>query len=757
MMQSYREPPAARSGGFHAIDVLEIVRILRRRASIIAASVAIVLACAVLFIAIVRPQFTGTATVLIDPRRTNVIDTGAILGNFGTDEASVESQVSLIQSLSVMQRVVGGMKLVEDPEFVPPPGAFDWIRSLFSSSDGSTNAQSVARAKAIDTLKRRLKVIRQRSTFLVDINASSVDPAKSAAIANAVAQAYFLEQVRSKYDSTKIAAGWLDNQINELKSRVIASDKAVQDFRAANNLHVAQGVTINDQQISDLNSKLITARAEAAEAGAKFRQLEHLAKAGGDPGAIAEALGSETIARLRAQYADLTKTDADLSTKFGARHPQLATVRAQLRETRRLIDEEVSRILDARRHNYEVAAAREGSLQKSLDELQNVSTGASQAQVRLRELQREAEANRTIYESFLARYREASAQETLEMPDSRIVTAADVPVTPSFPKTFLTLALGLLIGLGVGCVLALVADYLDRRIKTQGQAKASGLPSIATLPEITARELARLTKHGRGDLDRYDPRTVRLLPPGLQPPLLRYAVSEPMSAFAEAIRSIRFTIQQLARTRPTQLISITSATSGEGKTTLAANLAMSLAALGVKTALVEGDLRNPQISRSLCPNANAGLIDVALSEMPLHQALLTDPQTHLAILPAPTPRDVSLLSEFASSDSMNNVLTEMRKHFDVIIVDSPPLLPLIDGRALAELADTVILTVGWDHTPQELFMRAVELLEPIHDRILGTVLTRADLARLKLYDAGDGEAYSFNYLYQPSRLPEIAK
>jgi exopolysaccharide transport family protein len=752
--------PAQASGGFHHIDVREIARILRRHIRLIGITVAVIIALALVFVTVVTPLYSATATILIDPRRSSVADSNNNNpnGSFGTDDASIESQVSLMQSLAVMQRVVDGLKLKDDPEFSPPPGILDWVRSLFSRKGASgVDPNEIARARAIDMLQQhRLKILRQKSTFLVDITASSVDRDKAASIANAAAQAYFLEQVRSKYDATKIAAGWMNQQLDELKSRVIASDKAVQDFRAQNNLVVAQGVTINDQQMGDLNTKLIEARTEAAEARAKFEQVDKIAKSGGDSGSVTEALGSDTIARLRTQYADLAKSDADLSTKFGSRHPQLTTVRAQLVETKKLINEEVQRILQARRHTYEVAAAREKSLQKSLDDLTNISTDSGQAQVRLRELQREAEANRTLYESFLARYKEANANESLELADSRIVTRADAPFSPSFPKVALTLGLALLVGLFLGCLFAMLADYLDRRIKTYGQAKASGLPSIAALPDISARELAGLTKQGRADLDRYDPRTTRLLPAGLQPPLLRYAITQPMSQFAEAIRSIRFTLQHVARVRNTQVVAITSAISGEGKSTLAANLAMSLSSVGVKTLLIEGDLRNPQLSRSLCPGVRTGLVEVAVSGMPLHQAILVDPESRLAFLPAPLPKDVALLTEFVSSEGMSDILKELRNHFDVIIVDSPPLLPLIDGRALAELADSIILTVGWDRTPEDLLLRAVDLLAPVHDRIIGTVLTRVDFTRFKYYEPYDSNAYGSTYA-PASMLQEAAR
>ena len=281
----------------------------------------------------------------------------------------------------------------QDPEFEPAPGFLDPIKSFFSASkpDTGASAEATAKTRSTEFLRKRLKVVRQKSTFLADINVSASDPAKAARIANAIAEADFIDQVRSKYDATRIATDWLNRQIEGLRTRVYTSEKTMADFRAANNLIAAQGVTVNDQQITDLNNKLIEARAKTAEARAKYDQARDIAKRGGDAGSLAEALSSEIITRLRAQYGELTKNAADLSSRYGPRHPMVAAVQAQVRDTERLIDKEIQRILQGRHHEFEVAAAREKSLQKSLEDLQDVSTELGQAQVRLRELQRDAD------------------------------------------------------------------------------------------------------------------------------------------------------------------------------------------------------------------------------------------------------------------------------------------------------------------------------------------------------------------------------
>jgi len=729
------------------VDLREMGRILRRRWRLAAVAPSVLATIALIYIIFLATTlYTATSTVLVDPRRSTAIESNQSsveTSNYGTDDATIDSEAMLIQSIAILQRVVERLKLTEDSEFSPTPNALDYIKQFFKSANpGGASPEDAAVARAVDILQRRMKVARQGTTFLVDINVSSESPRKAAMIANAVADAYFEEQVRAKNDATKIASNWLNGQLEGLKSRVVASEKAVEDFRAANNLTVSQGVTVNDQQLTDLNNQLVAARVQTAETRAKYDQAQQFAKKGGDPGGINAAISSDVIARLRTQYADIAKNEADLTSKYGPRHPAVANIRAQLRDTQRLIDAEIKRILQSTQHDYEVARSREASLQQSLEQLQGVSTSSSQAQVRLRELQREAEANRTLYESYLARFKESTAQQSLQLPDSHVVTKASIPISPSWPKKLLILGLALTLGVGIGCVLAFLADYLDRRVKTLEQAEEiSGVPALAAVPLISSGELAGRAKRGRSELGRYDPKTTKLLPAALQPPLMRYAIEAPGTFFAEGIRSIRLALQRTMRTQPVKVVLVTSAVENEGKTTLAANLAQSLAMLGIRTLLIDGDLRNPQLTRSLCPRAESGLLEIAVGRTTPERAILADPSTGLSVLPSTVIKRADLITELMFSDQIVDILDQCRQRYELIVIDSPPLVPLVDGRALAELADRIVLALAWDQTPGEVLSHTIDLLSPVRDRILGTVLTRVDLSRLRFYDYYQSSAY----------------
>jgi len=755
------EPPAPAADVSRTVDLLEMVRIIRRRRWIVLGTTAVIAGVAAAYVMTATPLYTATATILAEPHRSQVADTTdqpQTPSSFGTDDAMVESQALLIQSAAVLQRVVDQLNLVNDPEFAPHPGLLDPIRNLFRSKrvpDGRS-PQEIAKANTVYALQQRLKVTREGTTFVIDIDASAESPQRAAQIADAIAEAYFQEQVQSRYNTNKIAASWLDRQLGEFKSRVIASDKAVADFRSKSNLITTQGQTVNDQQLSDLNNKLVDAHVQTAEARAKFEQVEEIVKSHRDPGTLDQALASDVIKQLRKQYAEVAKNLADVSSKYGSQHPNVINAKAQLRETKRLIDQELKRILDNTRETYRVAQSREQALQHSLDKLQNTSSQSGKAQVRLRELQREADANRTLYESFLARYKQTTAQQSLNLPDSRVVSRAGIPLSPSFPKKGLILALAMLIGAGIGTVGAFIADFLDRRIKSLRQAEeVTGVPTLAAIPEVGPRELARRAHRGREALSDYDPNSTTLLPALMRPPLMRYTLEEPTSLFAESVRAVRLAVQRSARGRAGSMVMVSSSIDGEGKSTLAASLALSLAAVGIRTLLVDGDLRNPELTRSLCPQAKFGLVEAAVRHVPLQQAVQFDRQSGFAVLPGSPRARGAYINEFVFSDAMRNLLDHLRNQFDFVIVDSPPLSPLVDARALAEQADGIVMAIRWDSTPRDVVEQGLQTLAPVYDRVIGTVLTRVDLRRLKYYDYYRSSSYMgpYSYLGQPRVEP----
>jgi exopolysaccharide transport family protein len=738
------------------IDLREIIRILRRRLRIVIATIVAAAVAAAAFMMVATPRYTATATVLVDPNRSSVANGDndqPRATDFTTEDLIVDSQVLLMQSDAVLRRVVDELKLADDPEFGPSPSVLDPIKKLFGpGATSELSTEDVAKATALEFLRRnRLKVIRELPTRVVDISVDSQDPAEAARIANAIVDSYLYEQVHNTSGTQKAAASWFNRQIEEFRSTVMASDRAVEEFRATHGLTVAQGVTINSQQLSDLNSKLVDARTQTGEARAKFEQFQNIINTHSDPGTLGKALSSDVVARLRAQYADVAKNAADMSSKYGPQHPLVVNANAQLKATQKTIDEELRRILENTRAAYEVSKSREDALQQSLDNLTHISNDSGQYRVQWRELQREADANRTLYESFLARYREVNAQESLDLPDARIVSKAAIPIEPSFPKVAILLALSLAAGASLGGALAFEADKRDRRVKSLRQAEeVTGIPAIAAVPLIGGPGPTRPFPGEPQRSNQHAPDAGRR-PPAV-PRLLRHVLDQPTSLFAESVRAVRLAVQRADRAKSIKTIMVTSSTGGEGTTTLAVSLALSLTASGTRTILVEGNLRNPEISRLLCPEARVGVIDVATGQAHLEQALVVDRVTGLAVLPSPSLNKGN--TEFVFSDAMRNLLERLRQRFDYIVIDSPPLVPLVEARALAQIADRIILAVRWDSTPQDVVAQAMKILALDHERVLGTVLTQVDMQRLRFYDYYQSSHYLMPYSYVGERRME---
>jgi capsular polysaccharide biosynthesis protein len=402
----------------HSSRAFEIMRMARRHSRVVVGTAIAAVAASLLYVSSVTPLYTATATILIDPAASRALEPSKSPVT-AADDSAVESQASLIQSESVLQRVVKGLQLASDPIFMPTRGLLDRIETFFSRpSSSDSSLQDMSMARAVETLRRRLAVSRRGSTYLIDVSASSPNRIQATSIANAIARAYEYDQISSRLDAAEAAAGLLRDRIEESKSRVTETEKAIQNYRSS-------------RQSS-----------EATSSGK------------GEPA---------------------PRQDSD------------------------------SRV-------------------QNLDELL-----------------RQVETDRAVYERYLARYTDAGARKGMELPGSRIISAASPPIKPSFPDTTAVLGIGLMIGLLTGGLIAIAVDHLDRRIKTPEQAGVSGAPNIAALPEIGTRELAHLARSGKGDLENYDPRRTRLLPHGLQPPVLRYAVARVSLVSFLAVYFVRFT------------------------------------------------------------------------------------------------------------------------------------------------------------------------------------------------------------------------
>ncbi len=726
------------NGDEFTLDLREVIRILRRRLKLITGTVVVGVGAVLLYLLLATPLYTATTTILLDPDKKSILDAGAVVSGLGSDTAAIESEVELIRSASLARRVVAELRLDKDPEFGGGESASALLLSTIGSWIGLAGPEDETKPdgrkehektinKIINDFSGRMKVKRVGLTYVLAVSFTSRNPEKAAKIANQIASSYLVDQLEAKYEATKRATDWLNTRLGRLRKDVRKSEKLVELYKVRHNLQSTDGQTLGERQMAKLNEQLILTRAETAEKRAKFEQVDKLVKSGKSTSSLAAVLQSAVISKLRAQQADVGRRLAELTTRYGGRHPRVVNMRAERRDIANQIAMEVKRIIANLRNEYDVALSREASLEKSLEEIKLQNKGASQAAIKLRELEREAFSSKVLYEAFLNRFKQTSEQETLKTADSRVIARAVPPQRASFPKKRLTLMLAFIGFLALGIGLAFLLEHLDNSFKTGEQIEEMlGLAHLASAPLLGRADLKN--EHGKMSIE-------------------RYVIEKPLSAFAEAMRSLKMGIQLSNIDTPPKVVLVTSAMPNEGKTTIASNLAFHAAQTGIDVLLVDADLRNPSLTASLLSHDAKpdGLVELLARNVTEDDVLIRDENTGLKFLPA--SRMVQNSAEVLGSKRMREFIERAKKTYDLVILDTSPITPVIDARVLVDIVDSVVLVTEWDKTPREAVLAAVKSLKAGHDKFAGVVLNKMNLKRMASYGRYGKSYYYKKYPY----------
>jgi polysaccharide biosynthesis transport protein len=685
--------------------------------------------------------------------------------------------------------VVKDLDLIHNPEFVS--NETSWLSSVSQLIfDHEPVSERSLTRMVLGSLQRSLNVKRKALSYVIEVSYKSRDAELSARIANAIAEAYFVDALEAKYQASKRAASWLQDRMKELRAQASAADRAVADYKAKNNIVDTGGRLLTEQQLAETNSALTIARAQTAEAQARYDRLNSILKDENkdvndlfnDIATVTDSLRNDVITRLRQQYLDLAAREADWSKRYGAQHLAVVNIRNQMREIRKSITDELRRIGESYKSDLEIARAREASVQASLKSTIDQSNDTSQAQIVLRDLESNAQSSRALADNFLQLYMLSVQQQSFPMTDARLITDASVPLRPSDPKTLLiilgAIVGGSLLGFGVGWT----RDALDQVVRTRsdaesllginclavapridGSAEANGdgslrsrWPGAAILAWIVPASLRRmvagiLRRAGAGKV-LHAPNSARAVSPSdslaVVDGVMRYVQDSPFSRFTEAVRSIKVATDIVFVDHKTRVLGFTSALPNEGKTTISASFAQILALGGNKVVLVDADIRNPSLTRSLTPSAKQGLLEVVLGKADLDSVILRDPTTQLAFLPTVVPSRIAQSSEFLSSGAMAKTIDALRERFDWVIVDLSPLMPVIDVRATSRLIDAYVLVIEWGRTERDSILQALRDAPMLHDQIIGTVLNKADVNVLNRYDTRRGNYYYNNYYHR---------
>lgn len=709
-----------------SFDIRDVLMFARRRYATILAGAVLTVVVGLVAISQMTPRYKASATVLIDAQSAQVVDIEAVLSGLGAGSSSANAQTAIITSRAIAERVADRLNLWESPEFSPSGGSFlsklnplNWFGSADPSVVDPDVVEARKRERVIALLRDRMDVRPSSATQTLEISYESPDPQISANIVNTIADEYALDQLEAKFEATKSASEWLSRRLQSMRLSLDAAERAVETFRSENDLINADGLLLSEQELSELNSQLILIRAEKAEKQAIYSRAQQLLNGGASLESVSEVIQSPVIAALRQQQAELARKQADLASRYGDRHPQMINVRAERRDLDAQIQQEISRIVDSLKNAVEVVRTRERSIEQSLEERRTFAAQNNQALVQLRALEREAEATRTLYETFLARFKEVNEQESLQTSGVRVISPAVVPSSPSSPRTNLILLGAIIAGLGLGGVVAVGQELLDDTFHTAKQIEQLlGIPNIGVVPLIN--------EEGRDGVS------------------ADYVLEKPLSPYAEAFRSLRTSLELSNVDTPPKVVLITSAIPSEGKTSIATSFALAAARAGQNTVIVDCDLRKPRVHKALgAGTVEKGLVEYLAKPGSLDGIL----RTHEASGADYIPVAVGSINptEVLGSRHMADLIGELRNRYDLVVIDSAPLLPVADTRVVASLADTTVLAVRWGKTPRAASRNAANLLRRSGLRLAGTVLSAVDMNQQASYGYGDA-AYTYgNY------------
>lgn len=720
------------------IDLRALALVLWRRRWVILNTVTLVVVLGALILFQLTPRYTAEALLAIETRQNSYVDLESVMSGLGTDQAAIKTEIDVLKSRRLVGKLVDQLNLTQDPEFNPGldsrPSLLSILNPLNYLSDPWRDAilgrekddrteeekRLAERTKVVSSVLATLSVANPPRSYTLKISFESVDPKKAALLANTLAELYLTDQLEVKFEATQRANEWLNERVFQLREKVRESEQSAQRFREENQLiQTHSSGLVNEQQLAQLNGQLVNARTELARLIARESQIEQISQEGRiEESGILEIVQSQLIQRLKEQESEVQRRRAELATRYGPKHPKMVNIEAEVADIKSKISLEIEKIVTGIRGEAEVAEIRVRSLENNLDELKQESFEVSRAQVQMRELDREAEANRLLLQTFMTRFKETSSQDGMQQADARIISRADIPATPSFPKKKLILLLITFVGAAIGAGLAFLLETLDNGYRNFDQLRQDlQLQSLGMVPLI-----------GKSVLEERKPEI--------------YIAEKPVSSFAEAHRNIHASLMFSGRGgTPPKVVAITSSIPGEGKSTAALCLAQIVSRAGLKVLVVETDLRRPVFRKRLDlddtkhTSLNAVLSGAALENgTTLYKGQSSGPHV-LWAEKEDNPQQVITSPEF------QQFITEARKEYDLVLLDTPPVMAVADAMIISKYVESMIYVVQWEATAKGIVRAAVKQLNQSNVAIAGVILTQVDVKRHRGYGYGDQGYY----------------
>jgi succinoglycan biosynthesis transport protein ExoP len=720
----------------------ELLKLLRRRHRVIIWVVVLLTSIATLIGLQTTKTYTATALVVIQPQGDRVVDVEQVVQALSANAEAIETQMKFIQSHENLARTVDELNIYADRTLFPADEGSGGVRGVIAGSlpdewligagidkwliaadewliaaglakaPGTEANPEELRGQAVEALQGNLKVTQSGRSHILAISYTAEDARRAARLANSIANAYVQGQLEEKLVVTRRANNWLAGRVEELRLQVLDSERAIERYRARHKIAGSRGSSLNAEQIAALFAQLIDGRAEKTAKEAKLRRLKELRGSPNSDDLLADALASPLLIILRQEELELLREEALLSREYGERHPRILQLKAETQRNADRIDQEIHNALRNLENEITVVRSRVEALQQSLRGARGESAVTAQAEVQLRELEREAAANRLLYEDFLMRLKETEEQEHLVQADARVISPAQVPDRPSSPSPQLFAFVGFTGSIVLGSILAVLLEQVDSSLRSTRQIEdLLRVPGLGLVPEVTEFHSS----------------------------LRQYLTDNPHSAYAEALRALYVRLRLSNIDQPPKVLLVTSALPAEGKTCLAAGLAASASQLQQKTILVDLDLRRPNVGREFSLRSDVGVVELIAGEALLVDAVQRDEESGVDVLGVARRHNnpVALLT----SRRLDLLLQELREHYDCVVIDMPPVLGIADATALSQAVDAVVIVLRWERTKRDAARAALKELEDVSANIVGAVLNQVNMKKHAYYGYGDAGQY----------------
>ncbi|MER2519250.1 MAG: polysaccharide biosynthesis tyrosine autokinase [Bdellovibrionales bacterium] len=698
-------------------DARELILFAKRNARMIGLTTLGMLILAFVLALVLPARYSGEAIVIIDPRKTNPTNMQSVFSTLPADNSVVRSEMDIIKSHAVINRVIDQMDLLRNPDFNSQLSQSKGLLSFFRNK-GEENQKRMAseeRSAIAAKLLKNLDVENDGRSYSIAIRYRDRDPARAAQIANSFTDQYLIDQLEVKYDVMKRINLWLSKRLGELQGTVKTAERAVEEYRITHNLVNMGDETLTQQQIGAIDEHLFQAQAERSQALARLNSVKHLSADQIESSSV--IMASSLIQQLKQQEALVRRKEADLATRYGDRHPSMIDTRNELRSIREKISEEVRKTISGLRNDFDISEAKVDSLEGQLAKLKAEAGIGNKAMVTLRELERQASANRSLYEGFLGRFKQMAEQQDLQVADSRIIARAEVPHKAYFPSIPIFLAVGAAMGFVVGFLIALLLEHMDRGLRSLSMAeKLFGVSGLGIIPvaEVASGQLPT-----------------------------DYVLKKPLSVYAESIRSVSAAIHFSNVDAPPKVIVVTSSFPGEGKTSFSTSLARIQARSKQKVIVIDADMRRPRVHSTMgLDKSKPDLAMLLAGKATLEQTIQHDISGADAIMARPrtaNPQDL------IASHQMEKLLATLRERYDMIIIDTPPVMTVADAILAGQKADTTVYVARWSSTPREVVGEGLKKLAKFNIRTAGLVLSQVDLRDRKQYGYDDYGSYYGHY------------